>query len=48
MDNKTYLDIVELLEGQRSILNDQISIITKLINENAEKENMISTLFEEL
>ncbi len=47
MDYKTYQEIVEIIEGQRSIINKQLDLITKLVNENAEKENFIKTLWKE-
>lgn len=47
MDYKTYQEIVEIIEGQRSIISKQLDLITKLVNENAEKENFIKTLWKE-
>lgn len=47
MDYKTYQEIVEIIEGQRSIISKQLDLITKLVNENAEKENMINVLMSE-
>lgn len=48
LNNETYQELIELIEGQRSIINKQLKIITKLVNENAEKENMINTIMKEL
>ena len=47
MDYKSYQEIVEIIEGQRSIINKQLDLITKLVNENAEKENFIKILWKE-
>ena len=47
MEYKTYQEIVEIIEGQRSIISKQLDLITKLVNENAEKENFIKTLWKE-
>lgn len=47
MDIKTYQELVELIEGQRSIMNKQAEIIKDLINQCAEKENMIDVLMRE-
>lgn len=44
MDKNTHQELVELIEGQRAIIARQLKIITKLINENAEKEEAISVL----
>ena len=47
MDSKTHQELIEILEGQRIIINKQAKIIIKIVNENAEKENMINVLMKE-
>ena len=44
MDTETYQELVELIEGQRSINNQQADIIIKLTNRCAEQENFIRSL----
>lgn len=44
MDSKTYQELVELIEGQRNIINKQANSIKNLLNQNAEQENMINEL----
>lgn len=44
MDNKSYFELIELIEGQRSIINQQATTIIDLLNQNAEQENMINEL----
>jgi len=44
METKTYLELVEIIEGQRSIISKQIDMIVKLLNQSAEQENMINEL----
>ena len=44
MDAKTYQELIELIEGQRSINNQQATVIKDLLNQNAEQENMINVL----
>lgn len=44
MDSKTFQELIEILEGQRTIINRQAKIILKIVNENAEKENYIREL----
>lgn len=44
MEIKTYIEVSELIEGQRSIINKQLETIKDLINQNAEQENMINEL----
>lgn len=47
MEASTYQELVELIEGQRSIINKQLKLIAELINTNAEKENMINVMMNE-
>lgn len=44
MDAKTYQELIELIEGQRSINDKQVNIIKDLLNQAAEQENMINEL----
>ena len=44
METKTYIELIELIEGQRSIINQQADVIKSLLNQCAEQENMINTL----
>lgn len=44
MDTKTYQELIELIEGQRSIINKQANLIRDLLNQCAEQENMINEL----
>ena len=44
MDTKTYQEVIELIEGQRSIINRQANAIKDLLNQCAEQENMINEL----
>ena len=44
IETKTYLELVEIIEGQRSIISKQIDRIVKLLNQSAEQENMINEL----
>ena len=44
IETKTYLELVEIIEGQRSIISKQIDRIVKLLNQYAEQENMINEL----
>lgn len=39
-----YQELVELIEGQRSIINQQATVIRDLINQAAEQENTINEL----
>lgn len=47
MDIKTYQELTELIEGQRSIMNQQATVIKDLLNQNVEQENMITELMQE-
>jgi hypothetical protein len=47
MDVKTYQELIELIEGQRSIINQQANTIKNLLNQCAEQGNMISVMMNE-
>lgn len=47
METKTYMELIELIEGQRSIINQQANTIKNLLNQSAEQENMINVLMTE-
>lgn len=40
----TYFDLIELIDKQSKVIKKQSKTITKLLNENAEQENMINEL----
>ncbi|MEI3605916.1 hypothetical protein SPD48_09460 [Pseudogracilibacillus sp. SE30717A] len=40
----TYFDLIELIDKQSNVIKKQSKTITKLLNENAEQENMINEL----
>lgn len=44
MDAKTYQELIELIEGQRNIINQQATVIGDLLNQCSEKENMINVI----
>jgi hypothetical protein len=44
METKTYFELIEIIEGQRSIINKQASAIIDLLNQCAEQENLINEL----
>ncbi len=46
-DIKLYTELLELLNNQGQIIAEQNEIISGLVNENAEKENFIKTLWRE-
>ncbi len=46
-DIKLYTELLELLNNQGKIIAEQNEIISGLVNENAEKENFIKTLWRE-
>lgn len=48
MESKLYYDLLEVIETQQDMINRQNELITKLVNENLEKENMISELSQDL
>ena len=47
METKTYFELIEIIEGQRSIINKRASAIIDLLNQCAEQENMINSLMKE-
>lgn len=47
MDNKTYQELIELIEGQRSIIDQQANVIKDLLNQAAEQENFINEMLKE-
>lgn len=47
MDIRLYTELLELLNNQGKIIAEQNEIIFGLVNENAEKENFIKTLWKE-
>lgn len=47
METKTYSELIELIEGQRSIINQQTEVIKDLLNQCAEQENIINVLMTE-
>jgi len=44
MDYKAYQELIELIEGQRSIISQQLETIKNLVNQAVEQENMINVL----
>lgn len=44
MECKTYFELIEIIEGQRNIIDKQATVIIDLLNQNAEQENMINEL----
>ena len=44
METRTYRELIELIEGQRSIINKQANTIRDLLNQCAGQENMINEL----
>lgn len=48
MEDVTYFDLIELVEKQGKIIKQQAETIAKLINETAEKENMINELMKDV
>lgn len=47
LTEKSYFDLVDLIEQQGQVIKNQSDTITKLLNENIEKENMINALMKE-
>ena len=41
---KTYFDLIDLIEQQNLVIKKQSETIVKLLNDNAEQENMIREL----
>ena len=48
MDATTYQELIELIDGQRSIINQQANTIKDLLNQCAEQENYIDALMKEV
>jgi len=44
---KLYYDLLEIIEMQDEMIRKQNELITKLVNENVEKENMINELMQQ-
>lgn len=44
---KHYFDLAELVENQGNVIREQSETIARLLNENAEQENMINVLMSE-
>lgn len=47
MKNKSHHNLLEILELQQDMIDRQNDLIAELVNENAEKENMINVLMNE-
>ena len=47
MKSKLYYDLLEIIEKQDEMIRKQNELITRLVNENAEKENMINELIQQ-
>lgn len=47
MKSKLYYDLLEIIEKQDDMIKKQNKLIAKLVNENAEKENMINELMQQ-
>jgi len=47
MSSKLYYDLLEITEKQDDIIKKQNEVITRLVNENLEKENMINELMQQ-
>ena len=47
MKNRLYYNLLEIIESQDEIICKQNQMLSSLVNENAEKENMISVLMQE-
>ncbi len=45
--SKSYFDLMDLIEQQSEVIKNQSNIITRLLNDNVEKENMIQQLSRE-
>ena len=46
VDSKLYCDLLEIIQNQDEMILKQNKIISDVINENLEKENMINVLME--
>lgn len=44
IDIKLYTELLDIIDGQGKLIVQQNEIITRLVNENAEKENMLNVL----
>lgn len=44
MKNRLYYDLLDIIEKQDKMIAKQNETISKLVNENMEKENMINVL----
>lgn len=47
MKSKLYYDLLEIIEKQDEMIYKQNKLMTKLVNENMEKENMINVLMKQ-
>ena len=47
MGTKLYYNLLEIIERQEEMIRKQNELITKLTNENLEKENMINELMQQ-
>ena len=47
MQSKLYYDLLEIIKKQDEMIRKQNELITRLVNENAEKENMINELIQQ-
>jgi hypothetical protein len=45
---KTFLDLLEIIDQQERLIIKQNETIAKLVNETAEKENIINELMKEI
>lgn len=45
--SKLYYDLLEIIEKQEEMIRKQNEMITRLTNENMEKENMINVLMQQ-
>ena len=46
--SKNYLDLLDIINEQEKIIVKQNEMITRLVNETAEKENMINELMKDI
>lgn len=47
MKTKLYYDLLEIIDKQEEMIRKQNELISKLVSENAEKENMINVLMQQ-
>lgn len=45
LKGSSYFDLIDLIEQQNLVIQKQSESIVKLLNDNAEKENLINTIF---